>query len=399
MEINSPNPHLLVNQTYVPTPIEWQYVNNPSLMLGPWMLGALFDFMFAGILLQQFHFYRTNFKDDALWVKIVVWVTMLFATMKTVQAFLIVWFKLIVAYGDWREAANWPWQDWTEPILGASLGAAAQTYFSMRCYRLSGRRMWLLVGLFTFMLISWGCSFGVGLQIGLQNPYAHGDVPYAVIPMLVSTILVDSVITLVTMFYLIRSKKGFNHQTDSILSRLMTVTLEAALPPALSAICDVITSVTEIGNVHATFNMLTPRLYAYSLMFTLNARVVTRELAASGGDHISVHVSGFDDAPKQTQLVIGGRAKSWFPPNPLKNQVHVENETSTQQHRLSGRQTNTITLSSYEARDRAISKDDSVSVISTAWSLESKVYEMDSLGGERRDESFNKEPPSDSTRP
>lgn len=47
MEINSPNPHLLVNQTYVPTAIEWQYVNNPTLMLGPWMLGALLDFMFT----------------------------------------------------------------------------------------------------------------------------------------------------------------------------------------------------------------------------------------------------------------------------------------------------------------------------------------------------------------
>jgi hypothetical protein len=98
MEINSSNPHLLVNQTYVPTPIEWQYVNDPGIMLGPWMLGALLDFMFAvhtgltcelckaadvdlqGILLQQFYFYRTHFKDDALYVKIIVWVTMLFAT-------------------------------------------------------------------------------------------------------------------------------------------------------------------------------------------------------------------------------------------------------------------------------------------------------------------------------
>ncbi|KAH7343778.1 hypothetical protein B0J17DRAFT_713937 [Rhizoctonia solani] len=242
-EINSPNHHLLVNQTYVPTDIEWQYVNGPAIMLGPWLLGALLDFMFAGVLFQQLYFYITHFKRDPFYIRIIVWVLVVCATLKAVQAFLIVWFKLVVTYGDWR-AATWPWQDWTEPILGATLGAVAQCYFAIRCYRLSGRKFWFLLGLFFFMFVSWGYSFEVGLEIGLKNPYIHGRIPYAVIPMLVSTVFVDSVITIVTFFYLIRSKKGFNPNTDSMIRRLIVITSEVALPPALSAICDVITSVT-----------------------------------------------------------------------------------------------------------------------------------------------------------
>ncbi|CAE7229130.1 unnamed protein product, partial [Rhizoctonia solani] len=67
-------------------------------------------------------------------------------------------------------------------------------------------------GFYLACSFSWGCSFGVTLQIGLDNPYPHDRIPYTVVPMLVSTVFVDSVITSVTLFYLVRSKKGFNPQ-------------------------------------------------------------------------------------------------------------------------------------------------------------------------------------------
>ncbi|KAF8709514.1 hypothetical protein RHS03_03033, partial [Rhizoctonia solani] len=317
---------------------------------------------------------------------------MVCATLKTVQAFLIVWFKFVITYGDWREAAAWPWQDWTEPILGATLGAVAQCYFAIRCYRLSGRRLWLLLGLFFFMFISWGCSFGVGLEIGLKNPYPHGRIPYAVVPMLVSTVFVDSVITIVTLFYLVNSKKGFNPYTDSVIHRLIVITFEAALPPAISAICDVITSVTQTGNVHATFNMLTPRLYAYSLLFTLNIREATREMAASGSDHVSAHISGSGDGARRINVVVGGRHQSWFPQNQTKSQIHVETETITHHHDAEGLSANcnrNVPLSphSEDPREGLKPKEEETSSVSTTWGLDGKVYEMDDLAyGRDKDE-------------
>jgi len=109
-----------------------------------------------------------------------------------------VWFKLVIHFADWHKAALWPGQDWAEPILGATVGIIAQTFFalryssdflfllthwgisdlinSFRVYRLSGRRIWLVMGIVFLMLVSWGCSLGVGLQIGLANPYAHDKV-------------------------------------------------------------------------------------------------------------------------------------------------------------------------------------------------------------------------------
>ncbi|KAG9122508.1 hypothetical protein FRC07_001087 [Ceratobasidium sp. 392] len=368
--ISSSNPHLLVNQTYIPTPIEWQYVNNPGIMLGPWMLGALLDFMFAGILLQKFYFYRQIFKNDALYIRIIVWTTMLLATIKTAHAFLVVWFKLVVAYGDWREAASWPWQDWTEPILSASLGAVAQIYFSVR--------------------------IGVAIQIGLKDPYLDGNVPYAVVPMLVSTVrdhpttfelvaVVDSVITLVTLFYLLRSKKGFNPHTDTIIKRLILVTFEAALPPALSAICDMITSVVlTAGNIHVAFNMLTPRLYAYSLLFTLNARAATRELALGGSDHVSIQVSGPSSAEnRHVDDSFGGRsAKSQI----AHSKLRVETETITIYHcerDTSNTPANIVDLSLHAENNRKTTKakEDEVASVSSTWvPLDTKAYELRNLG-------------------
>ncbi|CAE6421941.1 unnamed protein product [Rhizoctonia solani] len=320
--------------------MEWEYINGPGIMLGPWLLGALLDFMFAGVLLQQLYFYFTHFKRDPWYIKTIVRTITVFATLKTVQAFLIVWFKLIISYGDWREAAAWPWQDWTEPVLGATLGAIAQCYFAT--------------------------SFGVTLQIGLDNPYPHDRIPYTVVPMLVSTVFVDSVITSVTLFYLT--------STDSLIQRLIVITFGAALPPAISAVCDVITTVTQTGNVHATFNMLTPRLYVYSLMFTLNVREETREMAAFGNDHVSVPTSGSGGEGHRVTVVVRGRSHS-LPQNP-KIQVHTRTETVVRQH-------DADELSTSHAKDVSLvpqsgsppeglrPKDEEASSVST--------YEMDNL--------------------
>ncbi|KAF8760074.1 hypothetical protein RHS01_01878 [Rhizoctonia solani] len=216
-------------------------------------------------------------------------------------------------------------------------------------------------------------------------PYPHGRIPYAVVPMLVSTVFVDSVITIVTLFYLVNSKKGFNPHTDSVIHRLIVITFEAALPPAISAICDVITSVTQTGNVHATFNMLTPRLYAYSLLFTLNIREATREMAASGSDHVSAPVSGSGDGARRINVVVGGRHQSWFPQNQKKSQIHVETETITHHHDAEGLSANCnrnvpqLSPHSEDPREGLKPKEEETSSVSTTWGLDGKVYEMDDL--------------------
>ncbi|KAG9119708.1 hypothetical protein FRC07_005127, partial [Ceratobasidium sp. 392] len=225
--------------------------------------------------------------------------------------------------------------------------------------------------------------FGVAIQIGLEDPYLDGNVPYAVVPMLVSTVLVDSVITLVTLFYFLRSKKGFNPHTDTIIKRLILVTFEAALPPALSAICDMITSVVlTAGNIHVTFNMLTPRLYAYSLLFTLNARAATRELALSGSDHVSIQVSGPSSAEnRHVDSSFGGRsAKSQI----THSKLRVETEAITVYHCEQDTSNRPVDiLSPHAENNREITKaeEDEVASVSSTWvPSDTKAYELRNLG-------------------
>ncbi|ELU45792.1 NAD binding domain of 6-phosphogluconate dehydrogenase domain-containing protein [Rhizoctonia solani AG-1 IA] len=171
----------------------------------------------------------------------------------------------------------------------------------------------------------------------------------------------------------VNSKKGFNPHTDSVIHRLIVITFEAALPPAISAICDVITSVTQTGNVHATFNMLTPR------------REATREMAASGSDHVSAPVSGSGDGARRINVVVGGRHQSWFPQNQKKSQIHVETETITHHHDAEGLSANCnrnvpqLSPHSEDPREGLKPKEEETSSVSTTWGLDGKVYEMDDL--------------------
>jgi hypothetical protein len=61
------------------------------------------------------------------------------------QTFMIVWDKNIVGFGDWRNAAEFPWNLWIDPVAATFLSLSAQLFFVWRCFELMQRNWYLLV--------------------------------------------------------------------------------------------------------------------------------------------------------------------------------------------------------------------------------------------------------------
>ncbi|KAG8930585.1 hypothetical protein FRC02_004006 [Tulasnella sp. 418] len=93
-------------------------------------------------------------------------------------------------------------------------------------------------------------------------------------------------------YKLYTSKTGFRHETDDVLVRLIALTWESALPPALCALLNLIFYLAmQMNAVAMFFNILTPRLYVFSLMHTLNSRPALRSESRMG---TSQHIESSD---------------------------------------------------------------------------------------------------------
>jgi hypothetical protein len=272
-----------------------QFKTNPGGWMGPLYVGAVVDFFFMGILCCQVLSYYRFFPKDSSWVKKLVAFVFLISIAKSIISFLVIWDKNIVGFGDWRIAASVPWSIWSEVPVAYVMTTAAQTFFVWRCFTLTGRNWYLFGMLVTLMLTVVGFSVIVGLLFAI-DPFNAGPIRTYAVPMLVGSFTVDIIITAVVSYKLIRSQKGFSNQTDTVLKKLLAITWESAAPPTINQIINVIVFITTASKSswHGPINMLTPRLYIFSLLYTLNSRATIRMQSSQGtsGGHEVSHGGG-----------------------------------------------------------------------------------------------------------
>jgi len=88
-----------------------------------------------------------------------------------------------------------------------------------------------------------------------------------------SNILTDIIIVSSLCYFLSRSRTGFK-STDQIIDKLLYLVVNTGLAPTIMELSHLISfSISPMVFAHFTFNFLAPKLYANSLMASLNARV------------------------------------------------------------------------------------------------------------------------------
>ncbi|KAJ6587454.1 hypothetical protein DFH09DRAFT_1307683 [Mycena vulgaris] len=253
-----------------------------NFQLGPWLIGSCLDLVLQGTLSGQFVNYFTYYSDDKPSLRITVAVLALLTLLKSMQSFAIIWIQSIVFFGDLQGAILLNYTTWWQsgnPLMVALIGLYVQCYFCFRLWVIS--KKWYVVApvgvlfLFAFLSIVVGTYFITTADEPQIRKWfaAH----------LSSVFTGDIILSMMTAYFLLKSKKNVLPQTVGLINALVRLTFQTAAPAAICAMFNLIFSQVNPGNgiISTAFNMALPKLYAFSMMWTLNARRNIRVMHSS----------------------------------------------------------------------------------------------------------------------
>ncbi|KAJ7184738.1 hypothetical protein C8R46DRAFT_1208914 [Mycena filopes] len=246
--------------------------------LGPWLVGGCLDLFLQGILMSQFVNYFTYYKDDKAGLRIVVCGLVLLTVLKSIHAFVIIWIQSIPFFGDLQGAILLNYTTWWQsgnPLMVALIGFYVQCYFCFRLYVIS-KRWYVMAPIATLFLFGFLSIIVATYFIAAEN-YTQIGAWFAA--HLSSVFAGDIILCLTTTFFLLKSKTDVLPQTVGLISALVRLTFQTSAPAALCAMFNLIFSQVNPGGsgiISTAFNMMLPKLYAISMMWTLNARRTIR---------------------------------------------------------------------------------------------------------------------------
>jgi len=246
-------------------------------LLGPWLIGSFLDVLFQGILFCQFTHYFDLYRDDKLIVKLSVVGLIIITTLKSVQSFALIWIQNILYFNDLEGAILLDYTTWWQSgnsLMVASIGLYVQMFFLNRLYAISDRKLWIVVPIAVLLAFAY-CAICAATYYITLGEAAGPKIALWFAAHLSTVFAGDLSVTLCTAFFLIRSRKDVLPQTVGIIDALIRLTFSTAAPAAFCAMFNLIFSQLYSGSnklISVGFNQLLPKLYAFSMMWTLNAR-------------------------------------------------------------------------------------------------------------------------------
>ncbi|KAJ6619269.1 hypothetical protein B0H10DRAFT_2163983 [Mycena sp. CBHHK59/15] len=241
-------------------------------------MGSCLDLLLQGVLSSQFVNYFTWYSDDMRSLRLVVAVLALLTVLKSIQVFAIIWVMFIASFGDFQEAISLNFTTWWQsgnPLMVALIGLYVQCYFCFRLYVIS--KKWYVVApiatVFLFAFLSMAvATYYISTKDTTRISDWSGDIT----------------LSMTTAYFLIKSKKRVLPQTVGLISGLVRLTFQTAAPAALCAMFNLMFSLIfaqtypgGVAFIATTFNLALPKLYAISMMWTLNARRSIRAIHSS----------------------------------------------------------------------------------------------------------------------
>ncbi|KAJ7725898.1 hypothetical protein B0H14DRAFT_554227 [Mycena olivaceomarginata] len=256
-------------------------------VLGGWFIGSSVVLLLEGILISQVSNYYSWYPEDSVAMKMAVAVLFLFTVLKTIQSFAITWINSVLYMRDpaGTVALNKEWYQVVNIPLGAVIAAYVQTYYCYRLWKLSGK-WWYVAPLVTVMLVGLVSAIVTGAVIAASGKSSNWFAVHVS-----CTFATDVLITGASTFFLVRARQKALSHTRKLISNLIKICCQTALPATTATLIELICS--RIGGKslkpQATNSIIlvlldtVPIMYANCMLYILNTRRSLRSADASAG--------------------------------------------------------------------------------------------------------------------
>lgn len=242
-----------------------------SLDVGPILLGGMINTFLCGALVMQCNFYFSSFPEDRRWLRALVLYLLAMNLANTGFDMALVWHYTIKLFGDYDGIKRSMWLYTIEPVMTVMISTVTQIFYAWRIARLTGRT-W--VGAIIVAAAFAQLGAGIGGSIGFTVVKDFNLFPRfktTVIVWLGLSAVTDVTITTLLVWYLRTHRTGFP-TTDSVIARLVRLTIQSGLITTVCAVADLVTFLCLDDNLHIFFQLLLCKMYSTTLMATLNAR-------------------------------------------------------------------------------------------------------------------------------
>ncbi|KAH9858592.1 hypothetical protein C2E23DRAFT_799261, partial [Lenzites betulinus] len=246
--------------------------------MGAMFIGVILAAIMYGVTCSQMYYYFTRYQRDHWATKLLVMGVWLCDSIhQGLISYTIYWY-LITQYGNPEALAILEKSIVVEVFFNSFIGLFVQSFFTVRIWKLSGKGRMIIIPVIllvasefivtvTYAIMSLWLKFFEdlerfkGMSIAVNALAAAGDVVIAVILCVI----------------LHQSRTGFT-KSNILINRLMLFAVNTGL---LTSICAIFSFISILAwpntFIYVTFFFFLGRLYANSLMATLNARNSIRD--------------------------------------------------------------------------------------------------------------------------
>lgn len=243
---------------------------NVQLLYGPMLVGVFFNMILYGVLVGQVLTYYASAKSDALWMRVFIACLFFIETANTALDMSMMYQPLILDYG--QKPLFFPTVFMTEPLCVVLVSMPIQLFFAWRIYQLT-KSPWIPAVIAVFAVASfagglWTATMVQVLRLFAKKPMLHDPA----LLWFLAACVADVLITVSLVMTLSKKKTGFS-ATDSVVDKIIRMTIQTGMVTALFSILDVVTfmALPHIA-VNFVWDLALSKLYSNCLLSTLNAR-------------------------------------------------------------------------------------------------------------------------------
>ncbi|KAK7028531.1 MFS domain-containing protein [Favolaschia claudopus] len=272
---------------------------DPKLVLGPFLLGVMFNIGLEGALILQFFHYWDTFRNDKTWVRLFVLYLFILETLNTAFGIAIVWEPLMTRYAEPAAMMFFPTCRIIEPFVTTLISTPMQIFVAWRIYA-GTRSAWLPLAIVVCAIGSIAGAYWTGVTVIIVKTFLRKEeVNHPSIVWSSFTTAADVFMTVGLTYILVKNRKKNPHHARGV-TRAIQVTIQTGIITAIFALLDVI-----LFNTQPVRDFGLSKLYTNILISCMNARAAPSNVNMVA----NIHNALFGDDTGPYAITKGGNGQ------------------------------------------------------------------------------------------